>query len=324
MFHVRLTQALEAGLLTPPLLVIGAPMDVAEVGLPDPTILIQTHQPDHDRLRARGLDVEIAPRGAAATALVCLPRERRLARDRIARAARVAPVVVVDGQKTDGIDAILKECRARADVGEVISKAHGKVFSMTGGTFDDWIAPPSRNADGYLTAPGTFSADGVDPASALLARTLPPLNGRVVDLGAGWGYLASKVLETEAVTECHLVEADLAALDCARENVDDPRARFHWADATAFRPEAAADHVVCNPPFHRGRTGDPDLGRAFLSSAATALAPRGTLWLVANRHLPYEAALRDLFSEIEEREGTPAFKLYRAARPRRARRKVAS
>lgn len=321
MLSARLPLALDLGLVTGPVTLWGAGDDVDPSGLPGPVEVVQTHQPAHGRLVAAGRNVELFPRQAPATLVIALPRERGLARDRIARAVAMDPdLVLVDGQKTDGIDGILKACRARGRVVEVVSKAHGKLFALEGGDFADWTAEPARNADGYLTAPGTFSADGIDPGSALLAAGLPPLSGRVLDLGAGWGYLAERVLTSAAVTECHLVEADHAALACAQVNVTDGRARFHWADATAFDPGQAVDHVVANPPFHRGRKGAPELGRAFLAAAARALQPRGTLWLVANRHLPYERTLDDLFSEVEDRAGTPAYKLTRAARPRRRRR----
>ena len=37
------------------------------------------------------------------------------------------------------------------------------------------------------------------------------------------------------------------------------------------------------------------------------LAPRGVLWLVANRHLPYEAEMRACFSHVEEVTGDNRF-----------------
>lgn len=321
MLSDRLPLACAEGLVAAPVLLIGAPWGTDLSPLGQPPTIVQRRQPDYDRLAAAGQSVmtEVPDEGQAATAIVSLPRERALARDRIARATAAAPRVLVDGQKTDGIDSLLKECRKLCEVGAVISKAHGKIFAIEGGDFSSWRLAPSRIAEGFLTAPGTFSSNGVDPGSRLLGEALPPLKGHVVDLGAGWGYLSHRALASEAVTTIDLVEADLVALDCARANVDDPRARFHWADATAWRADPAADHVICNPPFHRGRKGDPDLGRAFIAAAAACLAPRGTFWMVANRHLPYEAALSERFAEIEELPGAPAFKLYRAARPRRTR-----
>jgi 16S rRNA (guanine1207-N2)-methyltransferase len=44
-----------------------------------------------------------------------------------------------------------------------------------------------------VTRPGVFSADGPDPASQALAAHLPEkLPTRMVDLGAGWGWLSAR------------------------------------------------------------------------------------------------------------------------------------
>jgi 16S rRNA (guanine1207-N2)-methyltransferase len=141
----------------------------------------------------------------------------------------------------------------------------------------------------------------------------------VADLGAGWGYIAGEILaEHEGIEHLDLIEADHAMLAAARVNVDDPRAAFHWADATRFEPEAPYDAILCNPPFHVGRRADPALGRAFIAAAARMLAPGGKFIMVANRHLPYEAALKDAFGTgrlIGELEG---YKLYEAAKPKQA------
>ena len=120
--------------------------------------------------------------------------------------------VVVDGQKTDGVDSILKAMRKRVPVSVPLSKAHGKLFSCAKShpeTFQDWLTGPELTSGGFWTARGVFSADGVDPASALLAETLPDhLGFQVADLGAGWGYLAAHVLTRPEVETLHLVEAD--------------------------------------------------------------------------------------------------------------------
>lgn len=287
----------------------------------DRLVLVQGFRPDHDALAARGYRVAPAlPPGDYAAAVVYLPRAREAGRALIAEAAEaVAPggPVAVDGQKTDGIDTALRDLRARVAVGEALSKAHGKLFAFPAGAgLADWGAAYRHVEGGFVTRPGVFSADGPDRGSALLAATLPArLPGRGVDLGAGWGYLARAALQREGVEALDLVEAEAGALDCARQNVTDPRAAFHWADAAAFRPAQPVHWVICNPPFHTGRAADPALGLAFLRAAARMLGPEGTLWLVANRHLPYEAPLATLFREVEPIGGDPAFRLIRATRP---------
>lgn len=155
----------------------------------------------------------------------------------------------------------------------------------------------------------------------MLADHLPEKLGKcVADLGAGWGYLSARLLEREGVRTVHLVEADSEALNCARENIADPRARFHWADATTWQSPDRLDTVVMNPPFHTERRANPALGRAFVVAAARLLAPPGQLWMVANRHLAYEATLAEAFSDVQEIAGDNRFKILRAARPSRARR----
>ena len=116
---------------------------------------------------------------------------------------------------------------------------------------------------------------------------------------------------------CRLVCCTIA-LDCARLNITDPRAAFHWADATSYRPSGPVSAVVCNPPFHTGRDADPGLGAAFITAARRMLAPDGVLWLVANRHLPYDATLAALFLEVEDVGGDSAFRVIRARKPKRA------
>jgi len=306
------------GLLVPPVLLVNPPGGTEVADLPGPVAVTHDTQPERDWF-AGVAEMRDRIEGPAGCVVVTLPRAREAGRDMIAQAMALGVPVLVDGQKTDGADAMLKECRKRGTVGAVIAKAHGKLFVIEGGDFDDWRAAP-RTADGFLTPPGGFSTDGIDPGSRLLIDALPPLKGHVVDLGAGWGALSKAILQSGDVTDCDLVEAHRPSLDCARRNLDDPRARFHWADATAWTPGSKVDHVVTNPPFHRGRAGDPHLGRAFLATAAACLAPRGVLWLVANRHLPYESTLDSLFSEVTELPGSSAFKLFRAARVRGPRR----
>lgn len=317
---------------TPPdgdLLILGATGSAGLQGFdPARSVLVQGHFPDHRALNAQGWQVqtELPEDRHFDTALVFLPRAKAEAHALIAAASdRLRPggALWIDGQKTDGVDSLLKSLRALAPIEEQHSKAHGKIFRIKRPEGDwlpaDWRAVPRVLADGFVTLPGVFSADGVDPGSALLAAHLPPrLPTRMVDLGAGWGWLAAQVLAGEGVEQLHLVEADHAALACARQNVTDPRARFHWADARDFRLPEPVNGVVMNPPFHEGRAADPGLGAAFIATAARLLTGAGKLWMVANRHLPYETALTQHFAKVTEIGGDSRFKVIEATGARRA------
>ena len=323
---IRLTLALAEGSVALPdagRIAVFAPRVGADLrALPrDRVEVITGFKPDADYFGGLGYTCVVAPEGRYGAAIVCLPRAKMLARALVAEAAAVTDgPIIVDGAKTDGIESMLRECRRRVAVSAPMSKAHGKIFNFPAGPeFADWAAgTPEPVEGGYVTAPGVFSADGIDPASRFLGDHLPVKMGtHVVDLGGGWGYLAARALERDTISRLDLVEADHAALTCARENIGDPRVRFHWDDATRWQPESAVDTVIMNPPFHKGRAAEPELGRAFIRAAAAMLKPGGQLWLVANRHLPYEAALAQSFAQVEEVAGDTRFKVLRAARPAR-------
>lgn len=324
----RLTLALDAGALALPpegRIAVFRPRAGHDLSaLPKERVeVIQGFRPDHDAFAAQGYATAVAPSGRYAAAVVFVPRAKAEARALIARAAAAVDPggpIVVDGQKTDGVDSLLKGLRARVALGEALAKAHGKLAVFANPApeaFTGWAAEPHRLAEGFLVPPGAFSADEVDPGSAALAAALPPrLPSRVADFGAGWGYLSAAILMREGVEELHLVEAEHAALEAARENIRDPRARFHWADATRFTPDERFGAVVMNPPFHTARAADPGLGREFIVAAARALLPSGVLYLVANRHLPYERALAEQFREVAELPAPQAYKIYRATGPK--------
>ncbi|MDB2406954.1 class I SAM-dependent methyltransferase [Jannaschia sp.] len=321
----RLSLALSGGIVALPeagrVLLLRPPGDISLDSLPvDRLVAEQGFRPDHDALAARGVDAVPLAEGAFAGAIVFAARAKALTFDMLARACvAIGPggTVIVDGAKGDGVDSLLKRVRAEAEVGEVYSKAHGKCFAFT---VPDRVpagwAAKNTVVDGFATAPGVFSADGIDPGSALLAEHLRGLSGRVCDLGAGWGYLSAKILEQAAVTECHLVEAEHVALACARRTITDPRAQFHWADATVFSG-GPFDAIVSNPPFHTSRKADPELGRAFVAAAARLMTPRGRLLLVANRHLPYETTLNAAFGEVTVLTDDRGYKVIEARRPNR-------
>ncbi|EYD74502.1 Ribosomal RNA small subunit methyltransferase C [Rubellimicrobium mesophilum DSM 19309] len=322
MSKTRLLTALDGGLALPEgeILVLRPPMAMDLGALPAERVAIRhTFRPDRDAWAGAGWRV-VEEAGPAGVALVCVPRSKTLARGLIAEAARLAPMVLVDGQRTDGVDSVWREVRARRGEVEGLTQGHGRLFWFAGGDgFEDWALPgPVKGADGLFSQPGVFSAEGADRGSLLLAEALPStLPKRMADFGAGIGVLSLAVLARERVESVDLIEAERLALDCARLNVTDPRARFLWEDATVGA-RGPYDGIVMNPPFHAGRAADPGLGRAFLAAAAKALTPSGQLWVVANRHLPYEATLQEGFRQVAEIGGDAGFKLLHASQPVRA------
>lgn len=274
-------------------------------------------------LRERGIEVEpqLQDTGFAMT-LLLPPRQRDVSRALLARAlTATAPGgwIVAAATNNEGARSLEADLRALAGPVQSLSKHKSRVVfvrvdpdNCDARLHEEWRALDALREvqsgdERFWTRPGLFAWDRVDPASALLASELPAgLRGRVADPGGGWGYLSMQLLRRCAGIETlDLFEADARALDAAQRNLDATRStpaaqvacRVHWHDVSAGLP-GQFDVIVSNPPFHLGRADAPQLGRSFIASAADALADDGQIWLVANRHLPYEELLRERFSQV--------------------------
>ena len=172
----------------------------------------------------------------------------------------------------------------------------------------------------FMSRPGVFAWDRIDAASALLATHLPnDLAGYAADLGAGFGYLSIELLSRcRQIRQLDVYEAEARALDLARMNLvtaaSGREIGFHWHDVTTGLPRSY-DVIITNPPFHTGSREDrPDIGRRFIQVAAAALHRGGRLWLVANRHLPYETVLNEGFGTVRIVTQAHGFKIIEAVR----------
>jgi 16S rRNA (guanine1207-N2)-methyltransferase len=151
------------------------------------------------------------------------------------------------------------------------------------------------------TAPGVFSADAVDPGSALLIEHLETIDSptRIFDAGCGAGVLGLAALLRWPRAEALLADVDSRAIACARANSCAlglaERCRVVWWDAVREPPpEARFDLALVNPPFHTGVPVDLQPARSIFRALAATLTPGGRAWIVANRSLPWERDLREI------------------------------
>jgi 16S rRNA (guanine1207-N2)-methyltransferase len=289
---------------------------------------VQGFRPDFRALAAAGHAVEPRVQGQSyAMALVLAGRHRGQNELRIAEAIeRTAPggLIVVAGSKDDGIASLRKRMDGLVSLEGHLPKHHGVAF---------WFHRPDRQdaasmlraanqpmlVDGrFHTAPGMFSFDRIDQGSQLLADHLPvDLRGHVADFCAGWGFLAAQALaRCPRVTALDLHEADFDALEAAKSNIADAKipVRFFWTDLLGEAVEQRYDAIVMNPPFHRARAAEPEIGAGMVRAAAKALKPGGRLFMVANRQLPYEDTLGAVFSSYGEIAREGMFKVFAARR----------
>lgn len=177
--------------------------------------------------------------------------------------------------------------------------------------------PKAIKSTAFLTTPGIFSAEKIDTGSQLFAELLKKEGwyGSGADLGAGYGFLSHCVLNTRhKIREIVLYELDRRALDCAKLNLADfPQAEYRWTDVSqGITHQRLFDWVIMNPPFHEAQDQNFSLGKKFITEAARMLKPGGSLFLVANLHLPYEETLHTHFRSLRLLAEDKGFKCFHA------------
>jgi 16S rRNA (guanine1207-N2)-methyltransferase len=308
----------------------GAPLH--ELPLPG-LVCEQTFKPDADALSAAGLSLNVDASRKYPLVMVLPPRQRDEARALLARAVSLVEPggrVLVSQGNNEGARSSEKDLESIAGTLHTMNKNRCRAFwteSLHGPTnpqlAKEWLALDAVRRiedERFVSRPGVFAWDRIDIASELLARHLPErLAGDVADLGAGFGYLCVELLtRCKGIRNLHLYEAEARALDLARLNLapfeKQTPIEYHWHDVTRGLPRSY-DAIVTNPPFHTGAGREqPDIGRRFIAVAAESLTAQGELWLVANRHLPYEATLQGRFSRVRTVAQEAGFKIIHARR----------
>jgi 16S rRNA (guanine1207-N2)-methyltransferase len=296
-------------------------------------VAIQPWKGMHDQCLAAGWRTipiwEAAPLEARDAALIRISKDRDETRGLIAQALGLLPAnapVLLFGAKDEGMPAHEKWLAGLLPVEPPVSKRHARAIRFAvpaslPAAFQQAAAAaaPSRNVVDFFTQPGLFSAGGIDTGSAVLAAHVPAdLGGIVADLGCGWGYLAAEALKRSSrIIAMHLFEADRRALDLAKANLSDVAGgrtlQSHWIDLTSEEPpKRMFDAILMNPPFHAGHQADPAIGKRFIAMARHALKPGGRLFMVANRHLPYEETLKAGFRMVNVLAAEQGFKVFEA------------
>jgi 16S rRNA (guanine1207-N2)-methyltransferase len=185
---------------------------------------------------------------------------------------------------------------------------------------DAAVRKVKHNRGEFWSAPGVFSWDRPDAGSVLLLSYLPKtMAGNIADLGCGNGLLTGALSKKEGAAEIWAMDADSKAVECCKLNLADRGATIpthvFWRDATGDHDDLPPmDFVVMNPPFHTQQAEDRELGQKFCEAALKMLKTGGELYLVANRHMPYEDILEKAASRVILLADTDGFKIIRAVK----------
>ncbi|SEG80476.1 class I SAM-dependent methyltransferase [Marinobacterium lutimaris] len=180
-----------------------------------------------------------------------------------------------------------------------------------------------KDAGQYLSKPGLFGWNKIDRGSAFLVENLAemldrplPVEGSILDLGCGFGYLALNACAISAELTC--TDNNAAALIACRANLE-ARGYTHAqvvASDAGDTLQQRFDTILCNPPFHAGFGVEGDLTDRFLQQTQRLLTPNGTACFVVNLHIPLERKAQGLFAQIHCHADNGHFKLIQLSKPK--------
>jgi len=135
----------------------------------------------------------------------------------------------------------------------------------------------------FMTSSGTFSADGLDKATEVLLREVPPPVGEktLLDLGCGWGAIAVGLALAAPDSTVWAVDVNSRARELTAENATRHRARIRVAAPDAVPGELLFDEIWSNPPVRIGK----DALHGLLAMWMPRLAPGGVAYLVVGKNL---------------------------------------
>jgi len=135
----------------------------------------------------------------------------------------------------------------------------------------------------FMTSSGTFSPDGLDKATDVLLREVPPPHGEktLLDLGSGWGAIAVGLALAAPDATVWAVDVNSRARELTSENAARHRARVRVAAPDSVPGELLFDEIWSNPPVRIGK----DALHGLLAMWMPRLAPDGSGYLVVGKNL---------------------------------------
>jgi 16S rRNA G1207 methylase RsmC len=141
-----------------------------------------------------------------------------------------------------------------------------------------------------MPSSGTFSPDGLDKATDVLLRHVPPPTGEktLMDLGCGWGPIAVGLALAAPEAIVWAVDVYSRARELTAENAARHRSRVRVAAPDDVPGELLFDQIWSNPPVRIGK----DALHALLAIWMPRLAPGGTAYLVVGKNLGADSLQR--------------------------------
>ena len=164
----------------------------------------------------------------------------------------------------------------------------------------------------FVTDAGVFSRDGLDRGTEVLLEALPPLEGRVLDLGCGWGAVGVALGKRYPALDIVMTDINSRAVELARRNLAENGVTAAVLQGDGFDAvEGRFDTIVTNPPIRAGKA----VIYGLFARAREYLEPDGALYVVIRKQQGAPSALKylkEIYSRAETVDRASGFHVLRA------------
>ena len=166
-----------------------------------------------------------------------------------------------------------------------------------------------------------FSREKLDIGTRLFLENLPvdEKYKTIVDLGCGNGVLGLMAAIKNPAADLIFTDESYMAVESSISNFlsvfnDTREAEFLQTDCLQGVADNSVALILCNPPFHQNNAINDDVAWQMFTESKAALAAKGELWVIGNRHLGYHAKLKHLFGDCDVVASNKKFTLLKATK----------
>ena len=168
----------------------------------------------------------------------------------------------------------------------------------------------------FDTDAGVFSRDGLDTGTRTLIQALPPLFGRVLDLGCGWGAIGALVKQITPDIELVMADINERATELSNQNMRLNHLEAQVVQSDGFQNiEGTFKTIVTNPPIRTSKA----VIYALFEESLRRLEESGALYIVIRKQQGAASALkflREKQSAAEVIDRSAGFWVIKAEKPK--------